>query len=520
MTRDTQRKILFLAGALLLALVGCVGVVIHYIQQPGGIPGLSWIWSPTPVKSAATPKPQPYSDLQKDGVTLPLQQGGRESTAAAEPEQKPASAPKAPPLISPYETPNPWNVLEKFQGTMTRAEFDQRVKELFDPFGGLPAYIDINDERLQIFASASPQHRELPQYTLRFAPKPEARATWMRPFRSPAEFRALPKPPDKPLQGLRIAIDPGHIGGDWAKIEERCTRYKGSDYVKEGDLNLITAFLLRKQLEDLGAIVYLVREANEPVTPYRPIDFVDDARRRLVEESKGKSLAKLIKLTPEQQTKTLGTKVPKLAEFLFYRSSEIIERGSRIRNKFKADITITLYINATPSSGRGGLTSTNRNIFFVHGAYMKKEVDDAKQRLRMIHKIMEGGTDIEVEVAGNIANVFKRVTGFAPVLYGDSATTRKVSDNPYVVARNLAANREYDGPVVCTEPYFMNEVNTYPRLLAGDFEGERKFNGKMFKSIFREYADCVVNGLLSAYSSPSTELKVAKKPGSEATAGN
>ncbi len=84
--------------------------------------------------------------------------------------------------------------------------------------------------------------------------------------------------------------------------------------------------------------------------------------------------------------------------------------------------------------------------------------------------------------------------------YGDSSTTRSVvPSNPYVVARNLAANREYDGPVVCTEPYFMNNKTVYQRLLAGDYDGQRTFDGKSYGSIFREYADCVAQGLVKAY---------------------
>ena len=69
-----------------------------------------------------------------------------------------------------------------------------------------------------------------------------------------------------------------------------------------------------------------------------------------------------------------------------------------------------------------------------------------------------------------------------------------------MVAGNLAANREYDGPVVCTEPYFMNNRVVYQRLLAGDYDGTKNFNGKPYTSIFREYADCVAQGLVKAYS--------------------
>ena len=87
-------------------------------------------------------------------------------------------------------------------------------------------------------------------------------------------------------------------------------------------------------------------------------------------------------------------------------------------------------------------------------------------------------------MASDIASVFADKTHLGPVRYGDSATTRVVlPGNSYVVARNLAANREYDGPVVCTEPYFMNNRIVYQRLLAGDYDGTRLFDGKPYASI-------------------------------------
>ena len=90
-------------------------------------------------------------------------------------------------------------------------------------------------------------------------------------------------------------------------------------------------------------------------------------------------------------------------------------------------------------------------------------------------------------------------TGFPPVGYGDSKTTRAIEGSPYVVARNLLLPREHEGPVVVTEPYFMNEAVTLQRLLAGDFEGTKDVGGKPLSSIYREYADAVANGLLDAF---------------------
>ncbi len=392
-------------------------------------------------------------------------------------------------------SPNPWFALDPYQGTITRQEFETKLHTLYDPFGVFPAYLDINDQRVVIYPSA--KERRVAQFTLNFAPagQPQPPPRW---FRTPEEFRAEPHPLDKPLSGLRVAIDPGHIGGPWAQMEERSTRYHGSAPVQEGDLNLITGRILKQELTDLGANVFEVRDSTEPVTPYRPADMLPEAREMLIAHAARST--SLRALPADKLNLLFGSRVMELAEFLFYRCSEIKERGNRIRNNFVPDITVTLYIDATPGSGRGRLTSANQNIFFVQGSYTRSEMADPDMQRRCVYKMVEGGAPIEAEVASDIADVFAQRTGLGPVKYGDSATTRRVLDgNPYVVARNLAANREYDGPVVCTEPYFMNNKVVYQRLLAGDYPGTRVFDGKSYTSIFREYADCVAQGLVKAY---------------------
>jgi N-acetylmuramoyl-L-alanine amidase len=391
--------------------------------------------------------------------------------------------------------PNPWYPLDLYQGTITRQQFEQKLHTLYDPFSAFNPYLDINDSRVVVYPSA--KDHSIPQFVLQFAPpnQPHDPIRW---FHTPAEVRAVSHPIDKPLAGLRVAIDPGHIGGPWAQMEERSTRYRGSAPVQEGDLNLITGRLLKQELTNMGASVYVVRDSTEPVTPYRPGDFIEPARELLVAHSS--HATNLHALPPDKLNLLFGSRLMELSEFLFYRCSEIKERGNRIRNNFVPDITVVLYIDATPGSGRGHVTNGNANIFFVGGSYTRTEMADPDMQRRCVYKMVEGGSDIEAEVATDIANVFTQKTGLGPVKYGDSSTTRSVvPNNAFVVARNLAANREYDGPVVCTEPYFMNNKTVYQRLLAGDYDGQKTFDGKPYTSIFREYADCVAQGLVKAY---------------------
>ena len=188
------------------------------------------------------------------------------------------------------------------------------------------------------------------------------------------------------------------------------------------------------------------------------------------------------------------------AEVLLAKNLEARARAEKARRAFNADITIVLQFDASPASSRAGLTSINRNIFFVEGAYTAKELSsDARQRLKLLTKLLENVTPTETRVAVSIARCFEKTTGFPPVLYGNTATTRAVAGTPYVVARNLALDREHDGPVLTTEPYFMNQPVTLRRLLAGDYRGTKLIAGKARRSIYREYAEAVAQGMVDAY---------------------
>jgi hypothetical protein len=170
-----------------------------------------------------------------------------------------------------------------------------------------------------------------------------------------------------------------------------------------------------------------------------------------------------------------------------------------VRTSFQPDITLVLQHDATARSSKGHLARLNRNVFFIHGAYTHRELtEDGHQRFKMLTKLLANVTPIEATVADHIANRFVSITGFRPVKYGNSSITRSVG-NPYVVARNLALNREHDGPVVVIEPYFMNEPITLQRLLEGDYDGVRYISGELRPSIYREYADAVTLGILDAY---------------------
>jgi hypothetical protein len=145
------------------------------------------------------------------------------------------------------------------------------------------------------------------------------------------------------------------------------------------------------------------------------------------------------------------------------------------------------------------LVEDNRLLVFVHGHYLPAEISDETLRYRLLQKLFSPCAMVEVAVAEVIATTLAVATGLPPVEYPPGDVAVRVGDNPYVYARNLAANRLYDGPVVYLEPYYMNNRMVYQRFQAGDYAGERLIGGRAYRSIFREYAEAVAEGVIAYY---------------------
>lgn len=387
-----------------------------------------------------------------------------------------------------------WKSLEEFSGTLTRAQFEQRLHEVFDPHGGLLPFLAITDQGVSIYDS--PAKTGVALATISFAPSPDACRVGPRLFRPPDAFRHGVE--RFPLAGVRIVIEPADIGGDWGKLEDRSTIYPGYGRIQEGDLTLLVGKILEAKLRGLGAEVYVTREGTQPVSGLATAD---------VERVAGNVISQRPYRLPEAFRKRAGymsaaspAYVKIASQLLLTKNLETLSRAENARRRFRADLTIVLQFDATPRSCRARLTDINRNIFFVEGAYTASELgNDSRQRWKLLTKLLQNVTPTERLVATNIARSFEDATGYPPVLYGDTAVTRAVGDTPYVVARNLAFNREHDGPVVITEPYFMNQRVTLLRILAGDYPGLEFVAGQMRESIFREYADAIAKGLVNTY---------------------
>jgi hypothetical protein len=283
-------------------------------------------------------------------------------------------------------------------------------------------------------------------------------------------------------------------------MEERWFQVGNTQPVQEGDLTLKVARLLASRLRDLGAKVLLVRNSNEPTTSKRPDDFRELARKILIKNGVPQPRMGGDVLDPNDPEKEQTIRWQ--SEILFYRYSEIRRRAALVNFKLHPDLVLCLHFNAEGWGDPNNpmLTNINHLHLLVNGSYLQPELEYDDERFEMIRRLLSRAYDEELPLADAIASAMARETQLPAYEYPTTNSTTKVGASGYVYTRNLLATRLYRCPVIYCEPYVMNSKDAFARIQAGDYEGTRNVNGLERKSIFREYADSVTDGLVEYYS--------------------
>ena len=398
--------------------------------------------------------------------------------------------------LSPLGDVPDYRRLDPYQETMTREEFVHGLETLYAPRGGWQAFIRADAEAAIVRKTSVPLDD---LYTLRFAAdgahrRPLPAASW----RPRAALPPTNPPVDRPLAGVRVAIDPGHLGGRWARMEERWFRLGDSAPVMEGELTLLTAHRLADRLRALGAArVDLVRDRTEPTTPLRPSDLVEQARFLLSERGVRQPPALYDgPLDPNRPGSVLWN-----AENLFTRA-DIRARAWRVNDDLRPDLVLCLHYNAEAWGDPAApeLVPRNHLHLLVNGCYEPDEIARDDVRCEMLWRLLARTGPEELAAARPVAAALATATGLPAYQY-TGLNAIPTGNSPYVWARNLLANRLYACPVVYCEPYVMNSPEVFARAQAGDYEGTRDFGGVQRKSLVREYADAVADGLAEYYRS-------------------
>jgi N-acetylmuramoyl-L-alanine amidase len=448
---------------------------------------------PLPAEPPSVPAPVPAAPLKPAQMTP----GPIPAAPASDPTPPPAApAPPAPAPVarwdrlSPLGTKPDWPKLQSFHQTLTRSEFEAAMRDVYSDGSPFPPPWKLEPDGV-VIKTGDPAK---PEARIAFAARAEAPLPGSRTWRAAAEM-----PPLKGrllLSDIHIAIDPGHIGGGYAKMEERMLSFAPGESIQEGDLTLTTAQVLAERLKALGAYVSLVRDRAEPVTQQRPVDLVVPARQILADSGFPQPQENYSGVTGDAKILTVQWQ----SEKLFYRVSEIHARGQKVNNIIKPDVVLCLHFNAEAwgDATAPQFSPMNHMHVLVNGCYSPVELEQQDVRFEMLRRVFSRIHLEELPLAEAVANGMRLTTGLPAYVY-TTPNARHVGTNSYVYARNLLANRIYDCPVVYLEPYVMNNEETYHRLLRGHFLGRTLIAGRLQTSAIEDYVQGVVKGIVTYY---------------------
>ncbi len=369
-----------------------------------------------------------------------------------------------------------WTKLQQYAGTITATDFEDLLQKVYVPDGSWRKWITLSQSVAYI--SPGPGSKAI---ILALASPGSIAQTPPRYWKSRSEHTPQS---GLPLAGVRIVLDPGHLGGSFAKMEERWFQIGDSRPVEEGEMTLIVAKLLKKRLEAMGADVWMTRTRNGATTSLRP------------ERLTGAAVGSL----QDEHVPTTAANLQLEADRLFYRVGEIRNRARLVNNVIKPDLVVCLHFDAEAwgDPNHPTLSDKNHMHLILCGAMSDEELQHVDERYTMLVKLLTGTHQEELAASESVSRALASATGLPPFTYhGQSAVS--ASENPYLWIRNLLANRLFECPVIYCEPYVMNSLPAFNRIQLGDYTGLRLVNGVRVKSIYREYADAVAQGLADYY---------------------
>jgi N-acetylmuramoyl-L-alanine amidase len=416
--------------------------------------------------------------------------------------------------LSAMARPPNWSNLDAYQRTITRAEFERLINTVYSPNRAFWDYAQIDDHEVVLFSkSAKPrmingrpdpeweaEPKRVPEFTLHFA---ASDATCL-PLPFKYRTRGISNDPQRPLKGLKIALDPGHIGGEWAQLEGRYFKFDGDPPVLEAKLNLITAQILAERLEADGASIVWAKHGYDPTTDERPDTLHREAIAALSSNKSTTPNDELfgLRVPSRQRAPTQGfteRHIDNEAALLFYRVAEIRARADLV-NAAHPDLTICIHYNADGwgNPDHPALTNSSRLIIFVNGTYETSELEDADIRYDLMRKLLDRDAAQEERGCDLVGRQMLDALGYPPDQL-ETSFSHQITGVPSVYARDLIANRLYHGPVIYCEGPYMNARDAYYRIIAGDYLGLRTIQGKSVPSIYRQYALAVERGVLEYF---------------------
>jgi len=328
-----------------------------------------------------------------------------------------------------------------YQSTINKETATKQLATYLENGNSCKDYYTISNDAFYLFASPADKQANKPEFVLTFGTKQKPTLPTFTPDLSS----------NKPLTGLRIALDPGHVGGKYARAEERYIDLdiqtpEGIKAVQfdEGTLAVATAKILADLLTEFGATVLLTKE--QPGQSVYPVDF--------------ETWCKQQSLNPAQ------TDFRKT-----YNGLDLIARAEKI-NAFEPHVTLMIHYNGGDRypNGKNIPTSDNHCLMFTPGSFAQGELAKPEARYEFIRLLVTESAKNSEEFSKIIAKTIEQELGIPLLntsLYMPDTTKLRV---PGVYARNLALTRRVRSTLCYGETLLQDNIEEAQRLAQTDVD--------------------------------------------------
>jgi len=290
---------------------------------------------------------------------------------------------------------------------------------------------------------------------------------------SRAKEASLKSTSSLPLQGVKIALDPGHMGSDtWDELAEKYVKTPQGERVNEGRISLQTALLLEEELKALGAEVLLTRRTLGPVTDvkYEDIDL-DEFSKTKIEPLQyedwftdlvnayepGPYLFRVFKGRPELQK----LKSESMRYWYFFYELDLNARVELIQ-KFQPDLTIMIHFDMM-KPGHLSPVRHHATKAYVPGNFYPKEFATLENRLDFTRHLL--ANRMWEDSVNLTRNLLHEISTQLQIPLQTQHGPNGLALEPGIFARNLLLTRKLNqSPLSFLECFFYDDPTEFQAL--------------------------------------------------------
>lgn len=390
----------------------------------------------------------------------------------------------------------------------------EKAQNYLDKEKALSGYYSIDNDGIKIYASPQDKQNNKSEFSIKWG-QIENFNNLMKFYSSNGMFEVYKQNifkglldseylfTPKKINGLKIAIDPGHIAHNFemGDLEKKHIIIKGDSLngitdsieIAEGMLTYATAILLKEKLEKEGAIVFLTRTSDKCAFGKTYQQWKKDDLKTAVD-----SLYKIGEIKAWQKDYFISSKAKDRDIFrVIFRDLELAKRVELINN-FQPDYTIVIHYNVDETNlDWNKTTNKNYNMCFVGGAFMRNDLVNKEKRFEFLRLLITDDIEKSIAISSSV------IKSFESELKVPTATVR---DAKYIIegclptqangvyCRNLQLTRYIHSPIVYGETLYQDNFNECKLLYT---ETDKTKNKRV-----QQVADAYFKGILN-YINPS-----------------